>query len=182
MAANGKCKEIEILIRARYPIIYVVSWEEERVGSALADIGRRSGKKVFQWSCSGGIVPYGTPLQSAKMRNAGTKDPLIALNEVVEQMEAAIYIFKDFHPFLAKNNFAIIRKLRDIAEGLKSSYKTVVLVSPFLELPRELEKECTVVDYRLPDLQDLGELLDRIGEEVKDNPKLRVDLDPAGRE
>ncbi len=182
MSSDGKRKEIEVLIRARYPIIYVVSWEEGRVAATLAEIGAKSGKKVYQWSCSGGIVPYGTPLQATKMRNAGTKDPLVALNEVVEQMEAAIYIFKDFHPFLAKNNFAIIRKLRDIAESLKSSYKTVVLVSPFLELPAELEKDCTVVDYGLPDLDDLGLLLDRITEEVKENPKLRVDLDEAGRE
>jgi len=182
MASAATCKEIEILIRARYPIIYVVSWEEGRVASAVSGIGRKAGKKVYEWSCSGGIVPYGTPIQATKMRNAGTKDPLVALNEVVEQNEAAIYIFKDFHPFLTKSNFAIIRKLRDIAENLKSSYKTVLLVSPFLELPRELEKDCTVVDFRLPDLADLGELIDRIEEEVKDNPKLTVNLDGAARE
>lgn len=175
-------KDIEVLIRSRYPILYIVSWEETRVTETLMEIGRRTGKKVYEWSCSGGIVPAGTPVQSVKMRNAGSKDPLVALNEVVEQMEAAIYVFKDFHPFLARTNFAVIRKLRDIAENLKSSYKTVVLVSPFLELPRELEKDVTVIDYQLPTLNDLGMLLDRIMEEVKGNPKVKIELDAGARE
>ncbi len=180
--AEKQLKEVEILIRARYPILYVVSWEETRVVETLTKIGRRSNKKVYEWSCSGGIVPAGTPLQAAKMRNAGSKDPIVALTEVVEQVESAIYIFKDFHPFLARNNFTIIRKLRDIAQNLKSSYKTLVLVAPFLHIPPELEKDVTVIDYLLPDQQDLGELLDGVIEEVKDNPKIEIDLDAGGRE
>ena len=175
-------KEIEVLIRARYPILYVVSWEEPRVIETLIETGRQTNKKVYEWSCSGGIAPAGTPTQAVKMRNAGTKDPLVALNEVIEQVEPAIYIFKDFHPFLGKNNFAVIRRLRDIAQELKSSYKTLVLISPFLSLPPELEKDVTVIDYHLPSIKELGELLDRIIAEVKDNPKIKIELDATGRE
>ncbi len=175
-------EEIEVFIRARYPILYIISWEEPRVISALMEIGRRTKKKVYEWSCSGGIVPAGTPLQSLRLKNAGTKDPLIALNEVVEQVEPAIYIFKDFHPFLAKSNFAIVRKLRDIAQTLKSSYKTLILTAPFLQLPPELEKDVTVIDFHLPTLKELEALLTRIIDEVKDNPKIRIELDAAGRE
>jgi len=76
----------------------------------------------------------------------------------------------------------VIRKLRDIAHELKSSYKTVVLLSPFLVLPAELEKDLTVIDYALPTIEELGALLGRIEDEVKDNPKLKVDLTPDGRE
>ena len=175
-------KQIEVLIRARYPILYVVSWEEPRVVEALMGIGRRTKKKVYEWSCSGGIVPAGTPLEAVKLRNAGSKDPLVALNEVVEQVEPAIYIFKDFHAFLSKSNFAIIRRLRDIAQALKSSYKTLVIISPFLGLPPELEKDVTVIDFQLPNLEELGKLLDRVAAEVKDNPKVRIELDAAARE
>jgi len=177
-----QAREIEVLIRARYPILYIVSWEEPRVSEALIGIGKRSSKKVYEWSCSGGIVPAGTPLQSVKMRKSGTKDPLVALDEVVEEIEPAIYIFKDFHPFLTKSNYAVVRKLRDIAQGLKSSYKTLVLLSPFLEPPPELEKDVTVIDYHLPNLEELGRLLDQVIAEVKDNPRIRIELDAAGRE
>ena len=180
--ATPQEKQIEVFVRARYPILYVVSWEEARVVEALIETGRRTNKKVYEWSCSGGIAPAGTPIQSVKMRNAGTKDPLAALKEVVEQVEPAIYIFKDFHPFLAQNNFGVIRRLRDIAQSLKSSYKTLVLVSPFLTLPPELEKDITVIDYHLPTIRELGTLLERIVDEVRDNPKIKIELDAAGRE
>ncbi|MHC4253094.1 MAG: AAA family ATPase, partial [Planctomycetota bacterium] len=175
-------KQLEVLIRARYPIVYVVTWEEHRVIEMLSDIGRRMKKKVFEWSCSGGIVPAGTPIQATKLRKAGTKDPLVALDEVVEQVEPAVYAFKDFHPFLAKTNFSVIRKLRDIAQNLKSSYKTLVLVAPFLQLPPELEKDVTVLDLKLPTVEELGELLSRVENEVKDNPKVRISLDDGARE
>jgi len=175
-------KEIEVFIRARYPILYIVSWEEQRVIKDLLGIGQRTGKKVYEWSCSSGIVPAGKSASEVKMRNAGLKDPLVALNEVVEQKESAIYIFKDFHPFLSKGNFAIIRKLRDISHVLKSSFKTLVLVSPFLNLPQELEKDITVIDYKLPNLQDLCELLNDVIDQVKDNPKITIELDDDGLE
>ena len=178
----SQIRDIEILIRARYPIIYIVSWEEARVVESLIGIGHKSNKKVYEWTCSGGIVPAGTSIQATKMRNAGTKDPQVALNEVVEQVESAIYIFKDFHPFLSANNFNIIRRLRDIAQNLKSSYKSMILLSPFLHIPPELEKDVTVVDFHLPNMGELGKLLDEIIAEVKENPKIHVDLSNQGRE
>src|SRR6267378_1626895 len=110
--------ELETLIRARYPILYIISSEEMRVQSMVMEIARKRQKKVFEWSYNTGIVPAGTSIQSQKHRNAATKDPLMALDQVIEQVEPALFIFKDFHPFLAKNNFAIIRKLKEIALGL----------------------------------------------------------------
>jgi len=174
--------EIETLIRARYPILYIVSSEETRVQSVITSIAQRRQKKVFEWSFSTGIVPAGTSLQSQKHRNAATKDPLNALDQVIEQVEPAIFIFKDFHPFLTKNNFAVIRKLKEIALHLKNSFKTIILVSPTLEIPTELEKEITVLNFPLPAREDLAELLDRIIQDVRQFKQVKIDLDDAGRE
>lgn len=175
-------QEIETLIRARYPILYIVSSEETRVQSMIVEIAQRRQKKVIEWSYSTGLVPAGTSIQSQKHRNAPTKDPLIALDQVIDQVEPAIFLFKDFHAFLTKNNFAIIRKLKEIALQLKNSFKTIILVSPHLEIPTELEKEITVLNFPLPDRADLGDLLDRIVEEVKQYKQVLIDLDEAGRE
>ena len=142
--------EIETLIRARYPILYIITSEEMRVQNILVEIAAKRQKKVFEWSYSTGIVPAGTSIQSQKHRNAATKDPLAALDQVIEQVEPAIFLFKDFHPFLTKNNFAVIRQLKDIALHLKNSFKTIVLVSPVMEIPAELEKEITVLNFPLP--------------------------------
>jgi hypothetical protein len=154
--------EIETLIRARYPILYIITSEEMRVQNLLVEIAAKRQKKVFEWTYSNGIVPAGTSIQSQKNRNGATKDPLAALDQVIEQVEPAIYLFKDFHPFLTRSNFAIIRKLKDIALHLKNSFKTIVLISPVMEIPTELDKEITVVNFPQPTKEDLAELLDRI--------------------
>ncbi len=173
--------ELEILIRARYPILYIVSSEEMRAQSVIVEVGKRRQKRVFEWSYSTGIVPAGTSIQSQKNRSAATKEPLAALDHVIEQVEPALFVFKDLHPFLSKNNFAIIRKLKEIALHLKNSYKTILLVSPVLEIPTELEKEITVLNHPLPSREDLNALLDKIAADVT-HLKVKIELDEEGRE
>jgi hypothetical protein len=174
--------ELETLIRARYPILYLISSEEMRVQGLVVEIARKRQKKAFEWSYSTGIVPAGTSIQAQKVRNAATKDPIAALDQVIEQVEPAIFIFKDLHPFLTKTNFAVIRKLKEIALHLKNSFKTVILISPLMEIPTELEKEITVLNFPLPGPEDLAELLDKIIEDLKEFKQVSIVLDPVGRE
>lgn len=171
-------KEIEILIRARYPILYIVSWEEERVEEILLRIANNRGKKLFSWTVSRGIKQYGE--SDSKGLIESSRDPIVALDQVHKFKEPAIYVFKDFHPFLSDHT--VVRKLRDLAVSLTNSYKTLVLVSPLLKIPQELEKDITVVDFDLPDLEDLNLLLDKITAQVKDNPQIKVELTPVVKE
>ena len=175
-------EEVETLIRARYPILYILSSEEMRVQTLIQEIAQKRQKKVFEWTFSSGLVPAGTSIQSQKHRNAPTKDPIVALDQVIDQVEPAIFIFKDFHHFLTRTNFAVVRKLKDIALHLKNSLKTIVLVCPSLEIPAELEKEVTVLNHPLPAREDFSALLDRIVEDVKQFKQVKIELDDAGRE
>jgi hypothetical protein len=174
--------ELETLIRARYPIIYIITGEEMRVQNVVMEIAQKRQKKVFEWSFNTGVVPAGTSIQSQKSRNVATKDPLLALDLVIEHVEPAIFIFKDFHPFLTKNNFAVVRKLKEIALHLKNSFKSILVVSSVLEIPAELEKEVTVLNYPLPTREDLSDLLDKIIEDVSQLKQVTIELDAAGRE
>jgi ATP-dependent 26S proteasome regulatory subunit len=174
--------EIETLIRARYPILYIITSEEMRVQNILVEIAAKRQKKVFEWTYSSGIVPAGASIQSQKSRSPATKDPLAALDQVIEQVEPAIFLFKDFHPFLTRNNFAVIRRLKDIALHLKNSYKTIVLISPVMEIPAELDKEVTVINFLPPSKEDLGALLDKIIEDLRGSKQVQIEMDDEGRE
>jgi len=174
--------ELETLIRARYPILYLVTSEEARILDLVNEIARKRQKKVLEWSYSNGLVASGTSIQSQKNRNAPTKDPLNALDQVIDLVEPAIFVFKDFHPFLTRNNFAIIRRLKEIALHLKNSFKTILLISPVLEIPAELDKEITVLNFPLPSKQDLGEQLDRIVRDVQEHKQIQIDFADEGRE
>ena len=176
--------ELEVLIRARYPIIYVVSWEEERVEKELDQIATARNKKFYVWTYTQGIVRYGSEPQRAKSGTGSTTDPLAALDTVLQHVEPAIYLFKDFHPFTEENraNLAVTRRLKDVAYHLRDSYKTLVIVAPLMRIAPELEKDVTVIEFRPPDVRDLDRLLGRIIEDVKDKPQVKIRLDAAGRE
>lgn len=180
--AVKKMNELEVLIRARYPIIYVISWEEQRVMSYVSTIAEKLGKNVFEWSVTTGLVPAGTALQTQKHRDTATQDPLVALSTVIDHVDPALYVFKDFHPFLKGQNMSVIRRLREVAVSLKNTFKTIVMVSPMFQIPSELEKDVTVIDFDLPKENDFAALLGRIMDEVKDNPKLNVKIDAKTRE
>ena len=181
-APAKQMSDLEVLIRARYPLIYVISWEEQRVMEEVSRIASRLDKKVLEWSINTGLVPAGTSIQSQKHRDAATQDPLVALGNVIEHIDPALYVFKDFHPFLKCQNMSVIRRLREVASSLKNTYKTIIIVSPMLEMPPELEKDLTILDYDLPRAKDLEKLLLHIVEEVKDNPKLNVKITPNTKE
>jgi SpoVK/Ycf46/Vps4 family AAA+-type ATPase len=166
--------ELETLIRARYPIIYVVSWEEKRVENAMRAISQARGKKMLQWTVTQGLVFNPTN------RDEATRDPMAALDYVNESRDQAVFLFKDLHPFLSDTT--LVRRLRDLADSLRTSYKTIVMLSPILKLPQELEKEITVVDYALPTLEDLGNQLTSIISSFKSNPQVNTELTEEQRE
>jgi hypothetical protein len=174
-----------VLIRARYPIVYVVSWEEERVERKLAEIAAARNKRLHVWTLTQGIVKHGAEPQRTKTGGAGnTTDPVAALDAVLQHVEPAIFLFKDFHPFTEENraNLATIRRLKDVAHQLRDTYKTIVIVAPVMRIAPELDKDITVLEFRPPDVHDFGRLLDRIIDDVKGNPNVRVSLDADGRE
>lgn len=174
MASSTVDIELETLIRARYPIIYIVSWEEKRVEDALRTIARDRGKKIFFWTITQGMV------QNPNHRDNATRDPIAALDAVMDSREQALFVLKDYHAFIS--DVTVTRRLRDLTAALKTSYKTLIILAPNLKLPNELEKDVTVIDYGLPDHEDLDQLLEGIVQSVKDNPQVDTTLTEIERD
>ncbi|MFA6217146.1 MAG: AAA family ATPase [Candidatus Omnitrophota bacterium] len=175
---DTKCdKEIDILIRARYPLIYVVSWEETRILEKLKDMSEARSKKLMIWSVTRGI--YKLEDDPSKTDEA-TRDPINALSYVEKCPDPAIFVFLDFHSFL--NDQTIIRKLRDLVNNLKNTYETLIFLSPVLTIPIELEKELVVVDYDLPDYTEMSELLTGIIEVISKNQEIQISLNDDSKE
>ncbi len=72
--------------------------------------------------------------------------------------------------------------MKDVAYHLRNSYKTIVIVSPFVRLAPELMKDVTLVEMPPPSEDDFSKLLDRIKDDLKDKPQIRINLDTEGRE
>ena len=155
---NKTARTVETLIRARYPLIYIVSFEENRVCSAMKQIATARKKQLYQWSVTEGLLlPDGSYLTEFK-------DPVRALEYILNLDVNGLFILKDYHPYMSDP--VVIRKLRDLNRSLKLSMKNVILLSPILKIPGELEKEISVVDYKLPDKEDLEQIVKSIAETV----------------
>ncbi len=167
-------QELETLIRARYPLIYIVSWEEKRVEDTIRAISANRGKRMFVWTVTQGLVT------SPTAKDKQTRLPSAVLDAVEQSNEPAIFVLKDFHAFITDTE--ITRRLRDLTYALKTSYKTLVILAPTLKLPPELEKDVTVVDYALPSVEDLDRLLENIIQSVRNNTQINVKLTAEERE
>lgn len=149
-------EELNILVKAQYPLIYLITPEEERAEEAIAKIAKDNAeyKRVFVWTVTRGMVEYGQPRQGTQHN---TVSPEAAIEWTIRQKEGGIYIFKDLHPFI--DGPVITRWLRDAIASFKGSDKAIILMSPLQTLPIELEKEVVVLDYPLPNLTELNQVL-----------------------
>lgn len=151
-------EELGILLKAQYPLIYVVTHEEDRAEQAIDAIVHQqegAGQRMFSWSVTYGFVEYGQP---RSITNPSTVSPEAAMQWVVNRKEPGVFIFKDLHPFMTPS---VIRWLRDAVASFRNSQKTIILMSPVQEIPVELEKEIVLVDFDLPNMDALEQVLNK---------------------
>ena len=154
-------EELNILIKAQYPLIYLVTSEEERAEDAIAKIvteqnGKES-RRVFVWTVTHGVVEHNHQGRQGVQHN--TVSPEAAIEWVIRQKEEGLYIFKDIHPYL--DSPPVTRWLRDAILSFKGTNKIIVLMSPYLKIPAELEKDIVVLDFPLPQAHELDQVLER---------------------
>ena len=95
-------------------------------------------------------------------------NPINALAYIEDFNKPAILILKDVHSLLGakggRTDYDFIRKIRDVAGSLKNAEfpKNVVITAPSLLLPDDLQKDITVVDFNLPTLEELKNLLNEM--------------------
>ena len=162
-------RQVQSYVCARFPLLYLVSWEEERVLRELEQVAIAQRKRCYVWSETEGVrnVALSHDRQEAEDRRAREPAAVLAriLYEVREGRDKAakngsLYVLFDLHAHLEKP--AIRRRLRELSQALVASKTTLVILAPRLRLPMELEKEVTVVDVPLPTRAELDAHLEQI--------------------
>lgn len=158
-------EELELALRARVPLLALVTPEERRaVERLLQPLARewREGR-LFAWTTTQGYQALDCG-EGGEPATFAAPDPLSALDVVAGYEHAALFVLKDFHHYL--DNAALLRKLRDLAQFLPPTGKQVVFLGPRFRVPEDVEKEIQVIDYPPPGLDELAELLDSLVEEL----------------
>ena len=183
MLSTARIQQLNILARAKYPLIYIISWEERRVEEMLRQVAAERRKQLYVWTLTDGVVPVDSPEATV---DTSTRNPLAALDYISFSQESAIFVLKDFHPFLdargGTEQNVIVRKIRDVLNQLKESRKTLVILSPVLKFPPELEKDITILDFSLPNADELAQSLDRVVRSAREISGMKINLDETERE
>ena len=158
-------EELNILIQAQYPLIYLVTAEEDRAEKEIATISqmKQQPRKLYVWTLTHGMVEHG----QARTTQHNTISPEAAIEWTTRHKDPAIFVFKDLHPF--KDSAAVTRWLRDAIASFQGTQKVIILMSPIQQIPIELEKEVVVLDFALPSLVELDRVLSHQLDKTRQN-------------
>jgi len=150
-------QELIILLKARYPIIYINTTEENRVEYLIRKtIKTNLNRSIYTWDFIEGYT------NNPNNPNFGKRNPLQAL-ELVEKLTSetpAIFILKDFNHFL--KDVSILRKLKNLLRILKLQPKTIIILSSEIIIPSELQDFITILDFKLPSKEEIESELIRL--------------------
>jgi len=163
-------ENLKTLVLAEFPIIYIVSHEEDRVIETINNIALDLNKTIYFWDCINGFS------NSDKKIFEGSSNPIVALSsaEQMKDNENIIFVFKNLHSHL--DDKQVIQALKDLGRNITVTRKTCFIISPILKIPIELEKDITVFDYPLPDMQYIKKIFDGLCDSVSKNPDIVIDF------
>lgn len=179
-------KKIANLLRARFPYIYLTTYEEERATAMLRAIVNNEKlikfpREIYIWTQTNGFINDET-----EKPVAGTSNPAKALDFVQKHDKDSIFIFYDIHVNFGMKNRApdydLVRKLRDLVPNLKVSAvrKNIFFIAPEAIIPETLQKDITICDFPLPTLEEIKKKLDSM---LAQNKKVKTEtLTPEAKE
>jgi SpoVK/Ycf46/Vps4 family AAA+-type ATPase len=90
------------------------------------------------------------------------RNPLQALEfiEKITPETPAVFLLKDFNRFLT--DVSISRKLKNLIRILKTQPKTIIIVAPDVNIPNEFIDTITILEFQLPQLNEIKKELDRL--------------------
>jgi AAA+ superfamily predicted ATPase len=165
-------QELDVYLRARFTFLVLVTREEERALQLVRTLCERTKRTALTWDVAEGF-------QALTPEDAGTptaKDPLTALDKVDGAGGDELFILKDFHE--CWTNGPVKRKLRSVAQRLKFTKKSVLVLAPTGKVPEELRDEAVVVPFPPPTALELEAVLNRLTK----LPGVKVNLTKLGRE
>jgi AAA+ superfamily predicted ATPase len=166
-------QELEVYIRSRSTLICIVSFEEERIVEKVKNLCEKNNRTLLTWD----HADFFKILTKGQGTPPAAKDPQTAL-EIIDKAEGEeIYILRDFHQCW-QGQVKIIRKLRNLAQKLKYTKKTIIVTMPSSQIPEELRDDAVILEYPPPDVEELDVILKKLS----NVPGVKVNLTEQGRD
>ena len=164
-------QELDVYLRARFTLVVLITAEEERALQAIRAVCDQTHRACLAWDVADGFQPL-----SGGRSSLVARDAFSALEQIDKAEGDTLFVLKDFHELW--NNPQIKRKLRNVAQRLKFTKKSIVVTSLTGKLPDELKDEAVLIEFPSPSAAQLEEVLNQLTK----TPGVKVNLTPLGRE
>jgi len=165
-------QDLKKFILSKASIVYILSDEEDRVEGLLKELAFtfQPKPKFFIWNPFQGLTGENEKIDDSK-------NPIEALDKVIQRAEQALYLFEGLHSFLKTDHF-LPRKLKDLHRSLRNRYATLFIVAPVLVVPEELKRDMVVYELPMPDAMEVERTLMGIISASPQSSKLTESLTP----
>ena len=149
--------DLVLLIKARYPIIYICTNEEERIEYLIRYCATKYMSRTYNsWDFVEGYQ------ENPNDSGFAARNPLEAL-ELIEKLTPetpALFVLKDYDNFL--KDFSVTRKLKNISRKLKTESKNIIIISSEVNIPDSLKEYITLLEFPLPNYSEILDELNRL--------------------
>ena len=153
-------------IDAGFPIIYINTFEEDKVDSLIPEIS--SGKEVYEWNETNGYIDFET---KAPLQEDCSFERMIDQLKVPDLLDRKILIFKDITPYLDEPR--IVSKIKGLARMINQGVDaTVIIVSSVLVIPKDIEKYVTILEMDYLNTEEIKAVIHSF---VKENLNQQVE-------
>ena len=171
MTMNASTKQFFHHVASSYPILWVDSDEYDRAITTLRESAKTIGHNCFKWDIVTGVVKFEG--NNERIEDGTNGDPLQAIQSLLNKANKGssnIMFAQDFHLYIKSEE--VWRTLLNNLNILRSTGNIFVIVSPVVDIPTEIKRYVTVLDFALPSKEELSEILDyackSMGSEIPD--------------
>lgn len=163
-------RDLELILNSHFPIITIETHEEPRAIDLLNKVVAVNGKTFYTWTATTGLIAGNfstagnafsieglTLKEHEDSREEPTKEPAKMLATIQSEMQNAVIVLIDFHPYL--EDHVTVRNLKEIAHNQENNHNTLVLLSHAIEVPDELKKLSASFELSMPDKEKMKKLL-----------------------
>ena len=153
-------------IDAGFPIIYINTFEEDKVDSLISEIS--SDKEVYEWNETNGYIDFET---KAPLQEDCSFERMLDQLKVPDLLNRKILVFKDITPYLDEPR--IVSKIKGLARMINQGVDaTVIIVSSVLVIPKDIEKYVTILEMDYLNTEEIKAVIHSF---VKENLNQQVE-------
>lgn len=156
-AGSKAASDVSALLRARNTLLWIVTREEARAERGIIEAAYSANYAPIFWDCA-----TGTSNAAGEPIDASLTDADQTLSKIRNSAQREVWILRDFAKWIASP--FTLRGLRSLARSLQTapreSARAVVVLSPTNEIPPELQGHAIVIEWPLPDRNEIASILD----------------------